>query len=130
LVPRREQQGKRTGPVARGQTDLWRNELDEGQARNVNCWPGMRTGVSDQQRPRLRHLRSGEPGLCSNSAGELFARDLQPAEIAKNRHRDQLGTEEFLGQLVQVFRRDLFDAFDQFIEGEEVVEVHLLTGEV
>ena len=53
-----------------------------------------------------------------------------PVEAAEEGDGDAVGNEEALGHGLDLVGGDGFDADDDFVGGEELVEVHLLAGEV
>ena len=78
----------------------------------------------------LRKERNCGPVPWLVLAGQLFASDLEPVQIAKGRDGYRFGLEELIGQSGEVARRHSFDSFNQFIKIVVTVEIHLLPRQI
>src|SRR6185437_5650495 len=67
---------------------------------------------------------------CSASAHQPFSRNLQPIQTAQQRYGDELRLEQCLCHIHHLLRRHCFHAVQNFLQPEEVVEVHLLAGKI
>ena len=63
-------------------------------------------------------------------ADEVFAGEFEFVEAAEEGDGDAVGEEEGAGLLLDLIGGDGIEAVEDFFDGEEVLEVHLLAGEV
>ena len=67
---------------------------------------------------------------CAGSADEVFAGEFEFVEAAEEGDGDAVGVEEGLGLLLNLVGGNGIEAVEDFFDGEEVVEVHFLPGEI
>ncbi len=77
---------------------------------------------------KSRYDRSYRWGI--RLADEAVAGEFDAFEAAEEGDGDEFGAEELLGHLGDLVAGDLFDLLKDFVEAGELVEVHLLAGEV